>query len=417
MLLLLVACAEALNGPSSTRRAALQGAAAAAAARAAPPAAAAPAKPAGFTNEVVRTVEGIRHKRLGGTDIVVSEMGLGTQRWGSADFNAPDEALCHQLLDRAVLKGGINLVDTAEQYPIPLDRQRPEGETERIIGTWLKKDAGRRKNLVIASKITGGGNINRASIEADLRGSLERLGTDYLDVYLLHWPARYTPQANWGQSLEYKVDFDAYAHNRASFDEIAETMGGLVRRGLIRGWGMCNDNCYGLTASTFTARAKGVAPPCTMQNDYSVLNRRIEENGQAEAASPFHENVGFMAYNTLAGGVLTGKSVVCDSSMLCDDARLVLLCILSYAIDPERSPGRPPIPILIPIPMYHTHRQVSRSARCRRRFEPDQRRRVAQLATWTNGRAKAGAGLCTATARGLRTMRRGGMRRLRRSTA
>ncbi len=96
-------------------------------------------------------------------------------------------------------------------------------------------------------------------------------------------------------------------------------MGGLVRRGLIRGWGMCNDNCYGLTASAYTARAKvccrpncygasrgesqhavlavsveiysltrsliarvkGVAPPCTMQNDYSVLNRRIEENGQA----------------------------------------------------------------------------------------------------------------------------------------
>ena len=193
MLALLVAGAEALNGPSSTRRAALQGAAAAAAARAAPPAAAAPTKPTGFTNEVVRTVEGIRHKRLGGTDIVVSEMGLGTQRWGSADFNAPDEALCHQLLDRAVLKGGINLVDTAEQYPIPSDRQRPEGETERIIGTWLKKDAGRRKNLVIASKITGGANINRASIEADLRGSLERLGTDYLDVYLLHWPARYAP--------------------------------------------------------------------------------------------------------------------------------------------------------------------------------------------------------------------------------
>ena len=50
-------------------------------------------------------VDGIRQKRLGSTDIVVSEMGLGTQRWGSADFNGPDEALCHQLLDRAVLGG------------------------------------------------------------------------------------------------------------------------------------------------------------------------------------------------------------------------------------------------------------------------------------------------------------------------
>ena len=52
----------------------------------------------GETNSVVRVVDGIRQKRLGSTDIVVSEMGLGTQRWGSADFNGPDEALCHQLL-------------------------------------------------------------------------------------------------------------------------------------------------------------------------------------------------------------------------------------------------------------------------------------------------------------------------------
>lgn len=60
---------------------------------------------------------------------------------GSADFNAPDEALCHAFLDRAVLDGGINLVDTAEQYPIPSDRARPEGATEAIISKWLAKVA------------------------------------------------------------------------------------------------------------------------------------------------------------------------------------------------------------------------------------------------------------------------------------
>ena len=125
--------------------------------------------PLGETNSVVRVVDGIRQKRLGGTDIVVSEMGLGTQRWGSTDFNGPDEALCHQLLDRAVLRSGVNLVDTAEQYPIPSDRAHPEGTTERIIGSWLKKDAGRRQKLVLASKITGGRNVNRRTLEADLQ--------------------------------------------------------------------------------------------------------------------------------------------------------------------------------------------------------------------------------------------------------
>ena len=154
--------------------------------------------PSKETNDVVTTVDGIRRKRLGNSDIAVSELALGTQRWGGADFNSPDEELCHQLLDRGVLEGGINLIDTAEQYPIPSDRTRPEGATEEIIGRWLKKGSGRRNKVVLASKITGGRNINKRSIREDCEGSLKRLGVDTLDVYLLHWPARYTPQSNWG---------------------------------------------------------------------------------------------------------------------------------------------------------------------------------------------------------------------------
>ena len=75
---------------------------------AAPAEAAVPRSPGskGPTNEVVRTVNGIRHKRLGAGDIIVSEVGLGTQRWGSSDFNGPDEELCHKFMDRAVLDGG-----------------------------------------------------------------------------------------------------------------------------------------------------------------------------------------------------------------------------------------------------------------------------------------------------------------------
>ena len=75
----------------------------------------------------------MRQRRLGGGDIIVSEFGLGTQRWGSADFNAPDEAMCHKFMDQAVLEKGVSMIDTAEQYPIPSDRGKPEGGTERII--------------------------------------------------------------------------------------------------------------------------------------------------------------------------------------------------------------------------------------------------------------------------------------------
>lgn len=262
------------------------------------------------TNEVVDVIEGIRHKRLGGrSDIVVSELALGTQRWGGADFNSPDEATCHEFMDEAILGRGINLVDTAEQYPIPSDRRRPEGRTEEIIGSWLAKDKSRREKMVIATKITGGANVTKKNIVKDLEGSLLRLKTDYVDVYTLHWPARYTPQSNWGQSLEYDVDTERqpYYRNAASFEEITEAMGSLIRQGKIRGYGSCNDNAFGLTAMCYAARSVGAPEPCCMQGDFSLINRRSLENGLSEASSPVHENAGWMGYNLLAGGVLTGK--------------------------------------------------------------------------------------------------------------
>jgi aryl-alcohol dehydrogenase-like predicted oxidoreductase len=250
---------------------------------------------AGNTNEVIKTVAGIRHRRLGGGDIVVSELGMGTQRWGGADFNSPDEALCHKMLDMGTANG-LNLVDTAEQYPIPSDRTRPEGLTEEIIGNWLVQDKSRREKLVIATKITGGANVTPKNIIRDCEGSLRRLQTDYIDVYNLHWPARYTPQSNWGQSLEYNpaAEKAPYYRDHASFDEIVAAMGKLIEQGKIRGYGSCNDNAVGLMGMAAAAKRLGVPGPCTMQGDYSILNRRSEENGLSEASSPELENCGWM---------------------------------------------------------------------------------------------------------------------------
>ena len=75
---------------------------------------------------------------------------------GSTDFNAPTEKGCFELMDTAILKGGINLIDTAEQYPIPTGYKSKEGDTERIIGKWMKDRKIPRENIVIATKITGG---------------------------------------------------------------------------------------------------------------------------------------------------------------------------------------------------------------------------------------------------------------------
>lgn len=94
-----------------------------------------------------------------------------------------------------------------------------------------------------------------------------------------------------------------------SFENICLSMEELIQEGKIRGWGLCNDNAYGLTACTRTAKALGTTPPCSIQGDFSLIDRKSEENGVAEAASPFNENVGFMSYNALAGGMLTGKYI------------------------------------------------------------------------------------------------------------
>lgn len=269
----------------------------------------------GETNEVVATVNGIDHKRLGSGSIVVSEIGLGTQRWVSEDLNAPDEATCFELMDEAVLNSGVTLIDTASQYPIPSSSRKPEGLGEETIGKWMKMRNSRDK-CVIATKIVGSSHVNKRTIITDCDSSLRRLQTDYIDVYLLHWPARYSPQANWGQSLLYHKDAEKYYSNNAGFEEIVASMGALIKSGKIRGYGFCNDNCFGLTAAHYTAKALGVDPPVCLQGDYSLLDRKIEENGVSEASSSIHCNTGFMGYNLLAGGALTGKYLPEEGGLL-----------------------------------------------------------------------------------------------------
>lgn len=149
---------------------------------------------------------------------------------------------------------------------------------------------------------------------------MKHLGTDYIDVYQLHWPQRYSPQSNWGQSMQYHLENDADPYWRArggptSFEDLCLAMEELIKDGKIRGWGLCNDNAYGLTACTRAAKGLGTTPPCSIQGDFSLIDRKSLENGVAEAASPFNENVGFMSYNALAGGMLTGKYMDVPAAM------------------------------------------------------------------------------------------------------
>merc|ERR1712032_1089201 len=144
------------------------------------------------------------------------------------------------------------------------------------------REPGRRRKVVLATKITGGFNVNKSNIRTDCEGSLRRLGTDYIDLYQLHWPARYSPQSNWGQSLAYQYDMEdvgGLGMEGAPFGEICDSMGQLVREGKIRAWGLCNHNAFGLTACCEVAKRLGVVPPVSFQGDYSLIDRKSEENG------------------------------------------------------------------------------------------------------------------------------------------
>ena len=236
----------------------------------------------GPTGEVVKIVKGMKQKRLGNSDIFVSEMGLGTQRWVSSDFNAPDKDLCYEFMDEAILKRGVNLIDTAEQYPIPSGGRTSEGDTERVIGSWIKDRKVDRSDVVIATKITGGTNINPRNIKKDCEESLKRLQSDYIDVYLCHWPTRYSPQSNWGQSLSYDLGYET-SYRKAlgpptSFEDLCSSMEELIQAGKVRGWGLCNDNAYGLTACTRTAKALGTTPPCTVSASRVLVYRIVVGN-------------------------------------------------------------------------------------------------------------------------------------------
>ena len=236
------------------------------------------------------------------TDIEVSKICLGTMTWGNQ--NTQDEAF--EQMDYAV-DNGINFFDTAELYPIPAHKDR-YAETEKIIGNWFKKN-GNRKDIVLASKIAGKAEMskfirttgfNRESIIEAVEGSLQRLQTDYLDLYQLHWPDRKT---NYFGKRGYT--HDVTDHWEDNIHQILETLRDLIREGKIRHIGISNETPWGTMRYLEESKVHGSLPrTITIQNPYSLLNR-LYEVGMAEISA--REQIGLLAYSPLGFGVLSGK--------------------------------------------------------------------------------------------------------------
>lgn len=224
--------------------------------------------------------------RLGKSGVYVSDICMGTMTFGAQ----ADEKTAFRALDKS-FEAGINFFDTAENYPVP---PKPEwaGTTEEIFGRWMKtKD---RDAMIVATKVSGPSHgwiksaqrsgmtaLDRHNIVRGLDASLKRLGTDYVDLYQTHWPDAGT-----------------------GYEETMETLDELIRIGKIRVVGCSNETSWGLTKSIAVSEKLGVARYHTIQNNFSLMNRRFEDE-LAQVCR--QEGVSLIPYSPLGGGVLSGK--------------------------------------------------------------------------------------------------------------
>jgi len=244
----------------------------------------------------------MKYAKLPHTDIEVSKICLGTMTWGKQNT----EVEGHEQMDYAVDQG-INFFDTAELYPVPAHPDR-YADTEKIIGTWFKK-TGNRDKIVLATKIAGKADFakfiretgfTKESIINAVEGSLQRLQTDYIDLYQLHWPDRNT---NYFGKRGYEHDITD--HWKDNIHQVLETLRDLIREGKIRHVGLSNETPWGVMRYLEESKVHASLPRMiTIQNPYNLLNR-LFEIGNSEVAH--REKIGLLAYSPLGFGVLSGK--------------------------------------------------------------------------------------------------------------
>ncbi len=229
----------------------------------------------------------MKYRYIGKTGLRVSPICMGTMTFAT---QVPDEKVAFEIMDKAY-DSGVNFYDTAELYPVP-PSGKLAGITEEIVGRWLKTK--QRDSVILATKVAGAANgwfvppirhgmtaIDSFHIERAIEGSLKRLGTDYIDLYQMHWPDTVVP-----------------------IEESLKAFDRLVQSGKVRYIGTSNDTAYGTSKALMTSKFKGYARFESIQNNFSLLNRRfLDELGTLCDK----EQISLLPYSPLGGGVLSGK--------------------------------------------------------------------------------------------------------------
>jgi aryl-alcohol dehydrogenase (NADP+) len=235
----------------------------------------------------------IEYTPLGASGLKVSQLWLGTMMFG----DRTDEAEAARIV-AASRDAGLNAIDTANMYA--------GGESERITGALIRAE---RVHWVLATKLanpTGDGpndrGLSRRHMIMAVEASLQRLGTDWIDLLYLHRDDESTPM-----------------------EETLATLGGLITQGKVRYFGVSNFRAWRIARMAELCRAMGLPQPIACQPPYNAMSRQIELEVLPCCA---HYGLGVVAYSPLARGVLSGKYAVdatppADSRAARNDRRLM----------------------------------------------------------------------------------------------
>jgi aryl-alcohol dehydrogenase-like predicted oxidoreductase len=222
----------------------------------------------------------MQKRKLGNSNIAIAPLALGGNVF---DWTA-DEKTSHAVLD-AFVGAGFNCVDTANAYSTWVSGHKG-GESETVIGNWLKKRGGRDK-VVIATKIgapmgDGGKGLSKDYVAKEVEASLKRLQTDYIDLYQSHYDDEATP-----------------------IEETLRAFAKLIEQGKVRAIGASNFSVPRLAESLETSKRLGLPRYESLQPLYNLYDRKDYED-EREALC-VKENIGVIPYYALAAGFLTGK--------------------------------------------------------------------------------------------------------------